>query len=130
MCSNYQCLFFLFFFSSRRRHTSCALVTGVQTCALPISQMRQLLQEDILRQWEHDRTRTAVAVTHDIDEAILLSDRVVLMTARPGRIKEVFDVPIARPRTPEVRYEKAFVELRHTIGESLREEVQAKVAAP
>src|SRR3546814_644912 len=94
------------------------------------AQMRQLLQEDILRQWEHDRTRTAVAVTHDIDEAILLSDRVVLMTARPGRIKEVFDVPIARPRTPEVRYEKAFVELRHTIWESLREEVQAKVAAP
>jgi len=90
------------------------------------AQMRQLLQEDILRQWEADQTRTAVAVTHDIDEAILLSDRVVLMTHRPGRIKEIFDVPIPRPRTPEVRYERAFVELRHTIWESLREEVQAK----
>src|SRR3546814_14910102 len=89
--------------------------------------MRQLRQEDIRRQWEHDRTRTAVAVTHDIDEAILLSDRVVLMTARPGRIKEVFDVPIPRTRTPEVRYEKAFVELLHTIWESLRAEHQAHV---
>lgn len=92
------------------------------------AQMRQLLQEDILRQWEQDRTRTAVAVTHDIDEAILLSDRVVLMTHRPGRIKEIFDVPIPRPRTPEVRYEQAFVELRHVIWESLRAEVQAQVS--
>lgn len=93
------------------------------------AQMRQVLQEDILRLWESDRTRTAVAVTHDLDEAVLLSDRIVLMTARPGRIKNVFDVPLPRPRGPEVRYSAQFAELRQEIWASLRDEVQAKDGA-
>jgi NitT/TauT family transport system ATP-binding protein len=92
------------------------------------AQMRQILQEDILRQWESDRTRTAIAVTHDLDEAVLLSDRIVLMTARPGRIKQIFDVPLPRPRTPDVRYTPEFAELRQEIWTSLRDEVQAVAA--
>ncbi|MCM2387586.1 ABC transporter ATP-binding protein [Streptomyces albipurpureus] len=90
------------------------------------AQMRQILQEEMLRQWESDRSRTAVAVTHDLDEAILLSDRIVLMTARPGRVKQIFDVPIERPRDPSVRYAPEFLELRQEIWESLREEVMRK----
>ncbi|MGW6460617.1 ABC transporter ATP-binding protein [Streptomyces sp. NPDC055078] len=87
------------------------------------AQMRVILQEELLRQWESDLSRTALAVTHDLDEAILLSDRIVLMSARPGRVKQIFDVAIERPRDPSVRHSPEFVRLRQEIWLSLREEV-------
>ncbi|MCW2277677.1 ABC transporter ATP-binding protein [Heliophilum fasciatum] len=58
---------------------------------------RMQMQEEILRIWQ-DRGTTIVFVTHDIDEAVYLSDKIVIMTPRPGKIQEVIDVPIGRPR--------------------------------
>ncbi len=86
------------------------------------AQTRELLQEELLRIWERER-QTMVFITHSIDEAILLGDRVVIMTARPGRVKEILDVPFARPRRPEdVRAEPRYAELRNHIWEQLKQQ--------
>jgi NitT/TauT family transport system ATP-binding protein len=61
------------------------------------AQNRTILQAELLRIWENTR-KTVVYVTHSIEEALLLGDRTVLMTAQPGRIKEIIDVPFPRPR--------------------------------
>jgi NitT/TauT family transport system ATP-binding protein len=61
-------------------------------------QTRRLLQEEMLRIWEDTRT-TVIFITHSMEEAVLLGDRVVLMRPRPGRIEEIIDVPMARPRS-------------------------------
>ena len=62
-------------------------------------QTRRLLQEQLLRLWEQQR-KTVVFITHSMDEAVMLGDRVMLMTPRPGRVKEMIDVPLQRPRSP------------------------------
>jgi NitT/TauT family transport system ATP-binding protein len=64
-------------------------------------QTRRLLQEELLGIWEKQRT-TVVFITHSMEEAVLLGDRVVLMSARPGRIDEIVPVPMARPRSRDV----------------------------
>jgi NitT/TauT family transport system ATP-binding protein len=61
------------------------------------AQNRVILQAELLRIWEQTR-KTVVYVTHSIDEALLLGDRTVIMTAQPGRIKEIIAVPFPRPR--------------------------------
>jgi NitT/TauT family transport system ATP-binding protein len=61
------------------------------------AQTRHLLQDELLRVWREYR-KTVVFVTHSIEEAIYLSDRIVVMTARPGRVKQIVVVPEARPR--------------------------------
>jgi NitT/TauT family transport system ATP-binding protein len=64
-------------------------------------QTRRLLQEEMLRIWEKTR-KTVVFITHSMEEAVLLGDRVVLMSARPGRIEEVIEVPLPRPRSAHI----------------------------
>jgi NitT/TauT family transport system ATP-binding protein len=64
-------------------------------------QTRRLLQEELLNIWEH-RPVTVVFVTHSMDEAVILGDRVVLMSPRPGRIQEIVPVPLPRPRASDV----------------------------
>jgi NitT/TauT family transport system ATP-binding protein len=64
-------------------------------------QTRRLLQEELLQIWETRRT-TVVFITHSMEEAVLLGDRVVLMSARPGRIEEIVPVPLPRPRSSQV----------------------------
>ncbi|MGA9275648.1 ABC transporter ATP-binding protein [Ilumatobacter sp.] len=64
-------------------------------------QTRRLLQEELLAIWERTEL-TVVFITHSMEEAVLLGDRVVLMSARPGRIAEIVDVPIERPRSQDV----------------------------
>jgi NitT/TauT family transport system ATP-binding protein len=64
-------------------------------------QTRRLLQEELLAIWEKERT-TVVFITHSMEEAVLLGDRVVLMSARPGRIEQIVDVPLARPRSTNI----------------------------
>jgi ABC-type nitrate/sulfonate/bicarbonate transport system ATPase subunit len=92
------------------------------------AQTRELLQEELLRILERER-KTMVFITHSIDEAIVLGDRVVVMTARPGRIREVLEVGLPRPRHMEdARKTERYVELREHIWEELRPEVSA--AAP
>src|SRR3954464_6882429 len=86
------------------------------------AQTREILQEELLRIWERER-QTMVFITHSIDEAILLGDRIVIMSARPGRVKEMLDVPFGRPRDPEaVRAEPAFAALRNHIWEQLKQQ--------
>jgi NitT/TauT family transport system ATP-binding protein len=88
------------------------------------AQTRTVLQEEILRIWE-ERRKTVVYVTHSIEEAVLLGDRVVLMTAHPGTRKAVFPIPLPRPRDLRVTATAEFGELTYTIWEALRGEVLA-----
>ncbi len=87
------------------------------------AQTRAVLQEQLLRLWEQQR-KTVLYVTHSIEEAVLLGDRVVLMTAHPGTNKASFDVPLPRPRSMATTAEPEFGRLSYAIWESLRDEVQ------
>jgi len=92
-------------------------------------QTRSLLQEELLRVWETDR-KTVVYVTHSIDEALVLGDRVVVMSARPGHVKAEIAVTLARPRSVyELKSTAAFSELVAKVWEPLRREVLASYAA-
>ncbi|HEY3246788.1 MAG TPA: ABC transporter ATP-binding protein [bacterium] len=87
------------------------------------AQTRELMQEELLRLWRA-QPKTMVFVTHSIDEAIILGDRVALMTTRPGGIKEMLDVEIPRPRDPEaVRRTSRYLDLRAHIWHRLKAEV-------
>lgn len=88
------------------------------------AQTRQLMQEELLRICEAER-KTVVYVTHALDEAILLGDRVALMSARPGRIKQVYPIELPRPRPAHVRTTVAFNQLQATLWEELVQEVNA-----
>jgi ABC-type nitrate/sulfonate/bicarbonate transport system ATPase subunit len=84
---------------------------------------RDVLQEEILRIWESSR-KTFVLITHNIEEAVFLGDRVIVMTARPGRIKAQIEVDIARPRDPSIRNNQPrFLELKAELSELLRNEI-------
>jgi NitT/TauT family transport system ATP-binding protein len=87
------------------------------------SQTRYLMQEEILGIWEKTQ-KTVVLVTHSIDEAVFLSDRVIVMTSVPGRVKETVPIPLDRPRQPELRLASRFQELVASLWQSLRQEVQ------
>jgi len=82
---------------------------------------RQRLNEDLHRIWQRDRW-TALFVTHNVSEAVYLSDRVVVMSRRPGRIVADVSVNLPLPRTPDCRAEQAFGEIVREIGARLREE--------
>jgi NitT/TauT family transport system ATP-binding protein len=86
------------------------------------AQNRELLQEELQQIWEKSR-KTVLFVTHDIDEAIYLADRVIVFTARPGRIKADIRVELQRPRAIEIKKTRAYGEYRNQIWDLLREEV-------
>ena len=86
-------------------------------------QTRDLLQDELLAIWQRER-KTVVFVTHSIEEAIYLADRVVLFTPRPAHIERVLDVPFGRPRTEDVKSTPQFVELRREIWQSLKHGVR------
>lgn len=96
------------------------------------AQTREALQEELLRLVERpDERKTIVFVTHSIDEAILLGDRVVVTTARPARVKEILPVPFARPRDPAaVRANPAFAEMREHIWNELRPDAEKEARRP
>ena len=80
---------------------------------------REMLQRDLLRLWQKYR-RTVVFVTHDLVEAITLSDRIILLSARPGTVKREYTVPLARPRESfEVQFDEQFLELHQRIRRDL-----------
>lgn len=85
------------------------------------AQTRIDMQETLLQIWEHSH-KTVLFVTHDIDEALLLSDRVLLMSGRPGRIMETFNVPFIRPRVAGLLFSNEVVGLRSRIFGLLRQE--------
>lgn len=82
-------------------------------------QTRRLLQEQMLRLWEH-RRKTVIFITHSMDEAVMLGDRVMLMTPRPGRVKEMIDIPLKRPRWRELEKSTAFLEVKEYLWENLK----------
>jgi NitT/TauT family transport system ATP-binding protein len=83
------------------------------------AQTRNLLQSDLERIWE-TQGQTVLFVTHAMDEAVFLSDRVVVMGTHPGTIEEVITVDLPRPRTDDTRTDPAFVALTAQIWETLR----------
>ncbi|WP_207388968.1 ABC transporter ATP-binding protein [Azotobacter chroococcum] len=96
------------------------------------AQTREILQAELLRIWDRYK-KTIVFITHSLDEAIFLSDRIAVMTHRPGRVKEILEVPLERPRLAEVRNSETFAHLRQRAWEVLKDEVRfasAPVPAP
>jgi NitT/TauT family transport system ATP-binding protein len=86
------------------------------------AQLRMMMQEELLNLWEADR-RTVLFVTHDLDEAILLSDRVVVMSQRPGKIIADVDITFPRPRAASLRGSAEFATLRQDLWSKLKREV-------
>jgi NitT/TauT family transport system ATP-binding protein len=80
---------------------------------------RDVLQEELLQLWKQAGF-TAVLVTHSVHEAVFLSDRIVVMSPRPGRILDIIDVPFAFPRTSDLRAQPAFAELTGRVSAALR----------
>jgi NitT/TauT family transport system ATP-binding protein len=92
------------------------------------AQTRTIMQEELLRIWA-TLGKTVVYVTHSLEEALLLGDRVVLLTAHPGRVSRVYPVDLGRPRGLEVRASPAYGALLEKIWSQLREEVVRAMAA-
>jgi NitT/TauT family transport system ATP-binding protein len=91
-------------------------------------QNKTLLQEELLRIWEETK-KTVLFITHSVDEAVTLGDKIMVMTAQPGRAKAIIDVPFPRPRNVlELRAEPAYGELVYHIWGQLRDEVLAAKA--
>jgi len=86
------------------------------------AQTRELMQEELQRIWLQTG-KTVLFVTHDVEEAVYLGDRVVVFSARPGRIKAEVPVRFPRPRSLEVKKSQAFLESRNQVWDLLREEV-------
>jgi NitT/TauT family transport system ATP-binding protein len=78
------------------------------------------MQEELLRLWSITES-SVIFITHSISEAVLLSERIVVMSARPGKVDEIIDVPFARPRGEELRGSAAFTDLVQYIRHKLRE---------
>jgi len=87
------------------------------------AQLREILQDELLALWQADR-RTVVFVTHSLEEAIILGDRVAVMSSRPGQIVEVVDVPFERPRTGALRNRPEFGQLRGQLWQLLQSEIE------
>ena len=92
------------------------------------AQTRAVLQEELLRLWEESH-KTVLYVTHSIEEAVLLGDRVVLMTAHPGTNKSEFTVDLPRPRDLSTTATARYAELTGAIWDDLRDEVRAAMEA-
>ena len=85
------------------------------------AQTRTQLQTELLRTWEEEQ-KTCFFITHDVEEAILLASRVVVMSARPGRVKEVIDIDIPYPRNQETKMLPRFTELKNYIWNILNKQ--------
>ncbi len=91
-------------------------------------QTRALMHEELLNLWSAAKA-SVVFVTHDLEEAIALADKVYVLTAGPATVKSFYPIMLPRPRVvSEIRYDPAFIELSHTIWNDLRDEVKAGAA--
>ena len=86
------------------------------------AQMRLMLQEEVL-ELHREYRKSVIYVTHDIEEAVLLADRVVLLTARPGRIRDELRVALDRPRSMDGHQADEFIRLKRQIWMQIKEEV-------
>lgn len=85
------------------------------------AQTRVQLQTELLNTWEQEK-KTCFFITHDVDEAIILAQRVIIMSARPGRIKRIVDIDIPYPRTQETKSDPRFLELKAQIWNEVYQE--------
>ncbi len=85
------------------------------------AQTRTQLQSELLETWEKER-KTCFFITHDVDEAIILAQKVIIMSARPGRIKEIVEINIPYPRTQETKMAPEFLELKNHIWSQVYQE--------
>jgi NitT/TauT family transport system ATP-binding protein len=91
------------------------------------AQTREILQEQLLQIWETER-RTMVFITHSIEEAILMGDRVAVLSTRPGKVKEIIEIPFSHPRDiSEIFGDERFAELRNRVWNKLRDEATAEL---
>jgi NitT/TauT family transport system ATP-binding protein len=92
-------------------------------------QTKAIMQTELLGLWEQSRP-SVLFITHDLDEAVALADRVLIMSSSPGTIKESFDIDLPRPRgeVQQIRHEQRFLELQDQIWDSLKDEVQRAYA--
>ncbi len=93
------------------------------------AQTREFMQAELMRIWQETR-KTAVFITHQINEAIYLADRVVVMCARPGRVKSILPVTFPRPRELSVKRTPAFLELEDHIWSLIEKEVRSSLRSP
>lgn len=91
------------------------------------AQTREVMQTELLRIWAEAAGGTVMFVTHQIDEAIYLADRVLVLTARPGRVKEIIDVPFPRPRPLSLKRTTAFAQIYDRIWTLIEQEVRASM---
>ena len=90
------------------------------------AQTRTQLQTELLETWEKEQ-KTCFFITHDVDEAIILAQKVIIMSARPGRIKEIVDIDIPYPRTQETKMMPEFLELKnHIWGQVYQEYLEVR----
>ena len=90
------------------------------------AQTRTQLQTELLETWEREK-KTCFFITHDVEEAIILANKVIIMSARPGRIKKVVDIDLPYPRTQEMKMEKPFLDLKAYIwGEVYKEYLEVR----
>ena len=85
------------------------------------AQTRVQLQTELLETWEKEK-KTCFFITHDVDEAIILAQRVIIMSARPGRIKKIVDIDIPYPRTQATKTDPRFLELKSEIWNEVYQE--------
>lgn len=92
-------------------------------------QTKAIMSNELIGLWEQLRP-SVVFITHDLEEAVALADRVVVMTSGPGSVKAVYDIDLPRPRgsVQDIRFQPRFLELHHQIWASLREEVERAYA--
>jgi NitT/TauT family transport system ATP-binding protein len=90
------------------------------------AQTRTIMQTELLRIWRETK-KTVLFVTHQIDEAVYLSDRVLIFTARPGRLKEEVAINLPRPRDLAIKWAPEFVQYTNHIWTSIEEEVRAGI---
>ena len=90
---------------------------------------RERMGDELLNIWQA-RRKTVLLVTHSIAEAIYLSDRVLVLSSRPGSIIRELQVDLSRPRTPEMRYSDTFSELTHTLRDTLQEDNGMVTSSP
>ena len=111
-----------------------ALVSGAEILLMdePFAsldaQMRVILQDELLN-IQREYQKSVIYITHDIEEAIMLADRIILMTARPGQIKQEIKVNLSRPRNVNGEHASEFIKMKNEIWRQIKEEVE-KITAP
>ena len=116
----------------QRANIACALVHDPSLILLdePFGALDELTRE-LLGEWLsailHESDQTAVLITHSVDEAVMLADRIVLLSSRPGRISEIISVPFTKPRSRKLRSEHEFLEIVSNVRKKLYKITEAVI---